>query len=138
VSIDSNKALVRRYYDEVLSAGKIEVLAELLAPSFASHGADGRTFGAEEYRAAVVASRTAFPDLRVTIEDQIAEGDKVVTRWTARGMHEAAYFGLPATHRLIVVSAIHIHRIADGKLAEHWEQIDVAGVLRQMGFLTYF
>jgi steroid delta-isomerase-like uncharacterized protein len=127
--------LVRRYYDEVLNAGKVEVLGGLLKPSFVSHGADGRTFRIEEYRTAVVASRTAFPDLRVTIEDQIAEGDKVVTRWTARGTHEASYFGLPATHRAIVVSAIHIHRIADGKLAEHWEQIDLAGLLRQMGLL---
>jgi steroid delta-isomerase-like uncharacterized protein len=131
--LDRNKSLVRRYYDEVLSQGDLDVLTELLHSDFVSHGAGGLTFGADKYRAAVIASRLAFPDLRVTVEDQVAEGDKVVTRWTARGTHSAPYFGLPASHRPIVVSAIHIHRVANGKLLEHWEHIDALGVLQQMG-----
>ena len=128
-------ALVRRYYDEVLTGGRIEVLDELLAPGFFSHGGGGASADAAGYRAAVAATQTAFPDLAVRVEDQLADGDRVATRWTAEATHQGAYGGLEPTGRRVTVSAIHIHRVEGDRFAELWEEIDLLGLLRQLGAL---
>jgi len=129
------RALVRRYYDEVLGGRRAEVLDELLAPGFVGHGAGGASADPADYRAAVAATHAAFPDLHIRIEDQLADGDRVATRWTAEGTHRGAYGGLPPTGRRISVSAIHIHRVEGDRLAELWEEIDLLGLLRQLGAL---
>jgi predicted ester cyclase len=85
VDLAESKALVRRYYDEVLTGGDRQLLARLLDPSFVSHVSGGPDAGAEFYIAAVDATHAAFPDLVVTVHDQVAEDDKVVTRWSATG-----------------------------------------------------
>ena len=135
MSTDANKALVRRYYDEVLNRGDLAVVDELLAPEFVSHAPSGATFGLEQYRQTIAMSRGAFPDLHVVVEAQLAEADRVVTRWTARGTHTGAFMGLPPSGRQVSVSAIHIHRIAGRRVVEHWEQIDALGLLQQLGAL---
>jgi steroid delta-isomerase-like uncharacterized protein len=83
----------------------------------------------------VLASRRAFPDLAVTVLDQVAEGDMVATRWRARGTHRGPFAGVPATGRPVTITAIHLHRVAGGRLAEHWEAIDLLPLLRQLGAL---
>src|SRR4030095_10568481 len=95
----ANKALVTRYYDEVLNQRDLAVLEDLLAPTFASWLADGTRLGRAEYRDAVVASHQALPDLVVEVLDQVAEGDKVATRWRAAGTHRGPFAGIPATRR---------------------------------------
>jgi steroid delta-isomerase-like uncharacterized protein len=77
--------------------------------------------------------RAAFPDQRVTIEDMIAEGDKVVTRYTSRGTHKGDFMGIPATGKEVVVTGIVISRIAQGKIAEDWEELDTLGFMVQLG-----
>ena len=131
----ANKALVTRYYDEVLNQRNLAALDDLLAPDFASWLSDGTRLGRAEYRDAVLASHEAFPDLVVEVLDQLAEGDKVATRWRAAGTHRGPFAGIPATGRPVTITAMHLHRVADGKLTEHWEEIDVLRLLRQLGVL---
>jgi steroid delta-isomerase-like uncharacterized protein len=78
---------------------------------------------------------SAFPDLQLTVEDILAEGDRVVTRWTMRGSHHGEFFGIPATGRQVTVTGMDIWRIADGKAAEHWDSIDNLGMLQQLGVI---
>ena len=140
MDLAESKALVRRYYDEVLTGSDRQLLARLLDPSFVSHvsgGPDaGPDAGAEAYAAAVDATHAAFPDLVVTVHDQVAEDDKVVTRWSATGTHAGDFAGVPATGRPVAVSGIHIHRVRGGRLIEHWEELNLLGVLRQIGVLS--
>jgi steroid delta-isomerase-like uncharacterized protein len=131
----ANKALVTRYYDEVLNQRNLAALDDLLAPNFASWLPDGTRLGPAEYRDAVLASHQAFPDLVVEVLDQLAEGDKVATRWCASGTHQGPFAGISATGRLVRITAMHLHRVVDGKLTEHWEEIDLLRLMRQLGVL---
>jgi steroid delta-isomerase-like uncharacterized protein len=131
----TNKTLVSRYYDEVLTQRNLALLDDLLAPDFASWLPDGTRLGRDQYRDAVLASHQAFPDLVVEVLDQLAEGDKVATRWRATGTHRGPFAGIPATGRPVRITAIHLHRVVDGKLTEHWEEIDLLRLMRQLGVL---
>jgi steroid delta-isomerase-like uncharacterized protein len=133
VRLEVNVALVRRYYEEVLSGRDDSLLGELLDPGFLSHGPGGVTVGVDGYAKAVAATHAAFADLTVSIHDQIAEGDEVVTRWSATGTQTGPYVGVPPSNRVVTVSGIHIHRVHGGRLVEHWEEVDALGALRQMG-----
>ena len=133
---EENKALVRRYYQEVLAGRNRDLLARLLDSSFVSHVPGGPAAGAGAYTAAVDATHAAFPDLVVTVHDQVAEEDKVVTRWSATGTHAGDFAGVPATGRRVTVTGIHIHRVRRGRLIEHWEELDLLGLLRQLGVLS--
>jgi steroid delta-isomerase-like uncharacterized protein len=132
VELERNKALVRRYYDEVLTGRNRELLDQLLDASFVSHVSGGPDVTVDTYIAAVEATLAAFADLAVKIDDQIAESDKVATRWQARGTHTGTFAGVAGTGRLITVTGIHVHRIAGGRLVEHWEELNLLGALRQM------
>ncbi len=88
--------------------------------------------GIEQFYGAL---RAAFPDLRITIEDQVAEGDRVVTRWTARGTHTGAFQGIPPTGKQGRMTGIDIDRIADGKVVECWVNSDDLGLLQQLGVI---
>jgi steroid delta-isomerase-like uncharacterized protein len=132
----TNKALVRRYYDTILNGRNLAAIDEFLAPTFVSYGPSGQGVDRTAHVQALTVSHTALPDLHLTIEDQIAEDDKVVTRWTARGSHRGTFFfGLPPTGKPVTATAIHIHRLAAGKIVEQWEQFDIFGVLQQIGAL---
>jgi len=126
------KGLVRSYYEEVLTQQRIDRLDKLLDPRFRSYGSSGASSNREEYRAAVAATLAAFPDLTVMVEEQVAERDLVATRWTATGTHHGALFGIEPTRRTVRVSAMHMHRIKGGQLIEHWEVIDLHGLLAQL------
>ena len=136
MELEENKALVRRYYQEVLTGHDRDLLARLLDPSLVSHVCGGPDARAGAYAAAVDATHAAFPDLVVTVHDQVAEEDKVATRWSATGTHAGDFAGVPATGRLVTVSGIHIHRVRHGRLIEHWEELNLLGVLRQLGVLS--
>lgn len=126
----SNKALVRRYYEEVLSQGQLQVFDDLADSSFVSYLPDGKGIGSEIYNQTIAGTLAAITDLNVTIEDQIAEDDKVVTRWKATGTPQVEFAGIKPTGKPITVTAIHIHRVQNGKLVEHWEAINLHAVKR--------
>jgi steroid delta-isomerase-like uncharacterized protein len=132
---EENKAISRRVVEEVFNKGRLAAADELVAPDFIGHdpalpqplrGPDGLRAQAEGYR-------SAFPDMRITIEDEIAEGDRVVTRWMARGTHEAELFGIPATGKQATVTGITIDRIVGGRIVETWNNWDTFGLLQQLG-----
>lgn len=136
MGLEENKTLVRRYYQEVLTGRNRNLLTRLLDPGFVSHNPGGPDAGADAYAAAVDATHAAFPGLVVTVHDQVAEDDRVVTRWSATGTHAGDFAGVPATGRQVTVSGIHIHRVRHGLLTEHWEELNLLGLLRQLGALS--
>jgi steroid delta-isomerase-like uncharacterized protein len=133
-ALDENKQLYLRLADEVLTNKNLAVVDELIASDFTEHvGGQARRVGVEGFKAARLRRNAAFPDWEVTVEDIIAEGDKVVARATGRGTHLGEYMGIPPTGKRIKVSWIAIYRVANGKLAEHWQHIDELGLRQQLG-----
>jgi steroid delta-isomerase-like uncharacterized protein len=131
-----NVAVVRRYFEEVLGGGRLDRLNELVAPDYVDHTArPGRAPGAAGVRAVVELFHMAFPDLVVTVEDTIAEQDRVATRFTLRGTQRGPFAGLPPTGRHVVITGIAISRVADGRITEQWDQADMLGLLQQLGAL---
>ena len=129
-----NKQVVRRFVDEYQSAGDERAFAELLHPDVLDHSRPpGIAPGAEGVRQQFDAFRAAFPDFRATIHDQIAEGDKVVTRKVFRGTHQGELMGIAPTGRAVEIEVIDIVRIKDGRIVEHWNVVDRLGLLEQLG-----
>jgi steroid delta-isomerase-like uncharacterized protein len=131
-----NKATVRRFLEEAFGQGKTEVVDEVLDPDFVCHDPNSETGeirGADTVKGEVGYFHNAFPDFRWTVEDQVAEGDKVTTRYTLSGTHEGEFFGVPASGRRVEVSGINIDRFEGGKLVEEWASYDLLGAMRQMG-----
>jgi steroid delta-isomerase-like uncharacterized protein len=124
----NNKSLVRRYYEEVLNQRQLQVFNELADRDFVSYLPDDHSIGLEVYKQAIAGTLAAIPDLRVTIEDQIAADDKVVTRWKVAGTPRVEFAGIKPNGKPITLTAIHIHRVQNGKLREHWEAINLHAV----------
>ena len=124
----NNKSLVRRYYEEVLNRRQLQVFDDLADPGFVSYLADEDSIGLEVYKQAIAGTLAVIPDLKVTIGDQIAEGDKVVTRWKATGTPQVEFAGIKPDGKPITITAIHIHRVQNEKLREHWEAINLHAV----------
>ena len=128
------KALIRRVFEEVWSQGKLDVIDEIIATDFVKHiSGSPDIHGPEGEKQFATIFRTAFPDLQFTIEDQIAQGDKVVTRWTATGTHKGEFMGIPPTGIQVTFTGITINRIAGGYNAETWTSWDALGMLQQLG-----
>ena len=134
MSVTDIKLLVRRFVEEAQSRGNLDILEEALASDFVNHSAPpGVPPTREGTRQLFAAMRSAFPDLTATIHDQIAEGDKVVTRKTLTGIHRGPFFGIPPTGRRVSFGVIDIVRVVDGRIVEHWNEVDQLGLLRQLG-----
>jgi steroid delta-isomerase-like uncharacterized protein len=129
-----NKHVVRRFVEEYQSAGDERSFAELLHPHVVDRSRPpGVAAGAEGVRQQFDAFRAAFPDFKATIHDQIAEGDKVVTRKVFHGTHQGELMGIPPTGREVEIEVIDIVRIEDGRIVEHWNVVDRLGLLQQLG-----
>ena len=136
MSVEENKALVRRFYEEI-DRGNLEAMDELVAEDYVDHSPPpfpGLGSGRAGLKRAFEIFWEATPGYH-QIEDQIAEGDKVVTRLTAHGTHEGDLPGIPRTDSKLEMTATVIHRIADGKLVEKWSDKDVLGFLQQLGVI---
>ncbi len=136
MSAEENKAMVHRVM-ETYSKGQeasMALLEELYAPDYIYHGPGA--FGDADLAATkqmLHAFFTAFPEQRVTVEDLIAEGDKVVSRYTFRATHRGEFMGIPATGKAVTVSGIMISRFADGKWVEDWDSPDALSLMQQLG-----
>ena len=138
MSTDENKAIARRLYEEGFNAHNPDVFDELFAADFGQHVASTLpgTWGDREAAKQTFATIFgAFPDWQVTVEDMIAEGDKVVGRYTAQGTQRGEFMGIPATGKPITTTVIDIFRIANGKIAEHWVESDTLGMMQQLGVI---
>jgi len=130
-----NKTIIRRLYAEVWNERKLEVVDELLSASHALNDpiVSGSQVGPELYKRRVAELTTGFPDLCFTVEDMIAEGEKVVACWTISGTHKGEYTGIPGTGKKIFLEGITIHHIKKGKILDSYARWDVLGLMQQLG-----
>lgn len=133
---EHNKALVRRLIEEGFNKGNERVIEELVAPNFATREESMRTVGVEGFKEMVAAFRTAFPDARMTIEDVIAEGNKVITWAYFTGTHRGPLEGIPPTGKQVKVKDVDLFRIENGKIVESSTTFDRLGMLKQLGIIS--
>lgn len=136
MSVEENKAVVRRFFEEFVSKGNLAVADEVVGPDVdhVTHGAPpGTPLGPEGAKKRLPIFRNAFPDFRITIEDMVAEKDKVATRLTFRGTHKGEFQGIPSTNRPVTFSWYLIDRIAGGKIVERLGLFDRMGLMQQIG-----
>ena len=133
---EENKAVVRKFVEEVQTKGNLDAIEELLSADFKDNSpGPGVPPTREGIRMFFTAMRSGLPDMKATIHEQIAEGDKVVTRKTLTGTHQGVLMGVPPTGKTINLEVIDIVRVANGKLVEHWHQVDAMGVMQQLGMI---
>ena len=131
------KAVVRRQVEEIFVRGDLDVADEIIATDYVGHdpALPEPTRGPEGVKQAATGYRTAFPDLTMTIEQQVAEGDTVVTRWTGRGTHEGELFGIAPTGKQVTVTGISVTRVVAGKMVEDHTNWDTFGMMQQLGVI---
>jgi steroid delta-isomerase-like uncharacterized protein len=134
MSTEENKAAVRRVCEDVINTGNLSVVDATLAPTYVYH-APGMSdiHGPGGYKELVSTFRTAFPDIEITIEDLVAEGDRVVHRWRLSGTHRGDLMGIPPTGKKVDVTGMVISRFAGGQVVEDWEIFNQMGLLQQLG-----
>jgi len=125
MSKESNKVLARRIVEEMWNTQNLQVVDEVYAPEFGGGHAAAKQF--------VSANLAAFPDLEISIQDQIAENDLVVTRYVMRATHQGEFASIPPTGKPFSITGIEMHRFADSKLVELWNIVDLLGMLQQLG-----
>jgi steroid delta-isomerase-like uncharacterized protein len=139
VSVEENKELVRRFYEKVWNLGETDFAFEVFADDYVRHdfrktdalpGPAGQKKIADDFRA-------AFPDLEMTVDFMIGEGDFVAGRWTATGTHTGSWGGVEPTGRRVKFSAVNLYRFEDGKVAEIWNHRDDLGLMEQLGVPIY-
>ena len=136
MSIEENKAKTRQVVEEFWNQGNMALFDKIWATNFVNHDPfHPHVSDREGYKQWVIIVRTAFPDFKITIEDMIAEGDKVVVRWTFRGTQKGELPGIPPTGKQVTQMGININRIADGKVVESWRSADDFGLLQQLGVI---
>lgn len=136
MSIEANKTVARRHYEELWQKGDLGVADEIYAPDAVGHCRDlpDQTGYPGSEKAEVEQSNAAFPDTKVAIDFQLAEGDLVATRWRFEGTHTGPGYG-PPTGRHVAVTGVHVHRIADGKIVEIWAHGDNLTFMKLLGLI---
>ena len=132
--LDKNKDFIEVYTEDYWNKHNIDAFEKYFTDDFIIHFAEGDMNG-EQYKGLCQAYFAAFPDLHITTNDLLAEGDKVVKVWTANSTNKGDFMGIPATGNPIVVKGIEVFRIADGKIAELWASMDNLGMLQQLGVI---
>ena len=137
MSAEESKAIMRRFWD-AWEQGNVDLLDELLAPEYINHtlAAPDLPPGPEGVKEVVSMFHSAMPDLRVVIEDMIAEGEKVATRYALEGTHRGHLFGAAPTGKRLSIKSITLERVSDGKIKEHWRNTDEVGMMRQLGVMA--
>ena len=135
MSTTNNKRLAQRVWDEVWHHGDLDRIDDLFASNFVRHDPGRDLHGPAQNRQFIEEIRTAFPDLHFTVEDEIAEVDKVCVRYRFDGTHAGAFRGIPSTKKSMTYSGILIYRILNNKIVEQWTEFDLLGFLKQLGAL---
>jgi steroid delta-isomerase-like uncharacterized protein len=130
-----NKHIAQRFMEECWNHGKMDSIRELMASGCTFHDPvfPGLTSGADNMKRHIEMCRSGFPDLKVTVDDTIAERNEVVHHWTIRGTHKAPFLGMPATNRKATVSGTTINRIEGGKIVEQWSDWNLMSLMEQLG-----
>ncbi len=132
MSVEGNKAIIRQFV-EAFNKKDIATAVELLAADVVVHTPNAEVEGRKGWQEFVTGFLSAFPDLHLTVEDTIAEGDKAVMRWSERGTHKGQFAGIAPTGKVVTLSGVDIYRLAGGKIAEAWIWSDTLGLLQQIG-----
>jgi steroid delta-isomerase-like uncharacterized protein len=135
MSATDNQRLADQVWEEIWHRGELGRMNDLFSPDFVRHDPGRELRGPELNRQFIEGLRAAFPDVRYTVLDQIAKDDKVVVRYRFQGTHRGVFQGMPPTQKQVTYSGILIYRIEDGKIAEQWTEMDLLGLLRQLGAL---
>ena len=136
MATEENRAVIRRFLEEVFNQRKLAAIDQYMAADYVDHVLPpGVPPTREGFKQFIGAFLEAFPDFRYTVEDLIAEGDRVVARLTAQGTQQGAFNGVPPTGKRATWSEMHIGRVANQQLAEHWGEIDNLGMLQQLGVI---
>jgi steroid delta-isomerase-like uncharacterized protein len=130
------KTLARRWFDDLFSRGDLDAANEILSADFIDHLPREEERGLEELKHYVTIYRSAFPDIQDTVEEVVAEGDKVVVRWTSRGTHQGEFMGVAPTGRQVTFTGMRLFRIAENKMVESWVNIDERGLQEQLGIAS--
>jgi predicted ester cyclase len=133
MSTEENKAIIRRYLEEAWDRGNLTIIDELMSPDYARYLSGQPPLNRESQKQRIASFRQGLPDVRLTLEDLVAEGDRVVFRITLRGTQQGALMGVPPTGKSVTIGAIDIARLEGGKIVEHWGQMDTYGLLQQLG-----
>jgi steroid delta-isomerase-like uncharacterized protein len=134
MSLEANKDLIRAYVETIFNQRQVDRAEELVAPDYVDHAAlPGQAPGLEGAKRKWAMYLAGLPDLQVTIEELVAEDDKVAVRRSYAGTHQGELLGIPATGKQVRLGGISIFRLAGGKIAEHWEQLDRLALLQQLG-----
>ena len=133
-NVEKNKAFIQTFNEDFWNKHNIEAFEKYFSADFISHYPDV-DMNAEQVKGLCQAYFSAFPDLHITMDDMIAEGDRVVKVWTANCTSKGDFMGIPATGKPIVVKGIEVFRIVDGKIAENWVSMDNLGMLQQLGVI---
>jgi steroid delta-isomerase-like uncharacterized protein len=136
MSTEENKMLVRRFLEKVVNTGDLTAIGSFIAPNIHDHNSGSQPLGREVYSQHILAVRTTYPDFQVTVDDLIAEADKVVSRVTAHGTHLGRWWGVAPTGKQVTMTGINIDRIVDGKIVEHWGEADTVSALLQIGAIA--
>jgi steroid delta-isomerase-like uncharacterized protein len=138
MSSETNKAVCRRMLDQLYNQHRPDLIPEFFTPDFVYHaGRPSRELpiGIEGFRERVTMALAAFPDIQITVDDEIAEGNRVVCRWTVTGTHQGAFGDIPPTGKAATRAGVAIYRLVDGKIAENWLFADDLDFMRQLGVL---
>jgi steroid delta-isomerase-like uncharacterized protein len=138
MSIEENKAIIRRFFEVGPSKGDLVAANELLSPNFSLHTPLPSAPSVQGMIDTITTCRAAFEHLNVKVEDMVAEGDKVTARFVANGNHKGSFMNLPPTGRPITMTGIEIFRIENGKIAELWAEANLLGLMQQLGILPPF
>ena len=129
-----NKTTAERWFNEVVNEGKVDVIDELIADDFVDHDPfPGTSADVKGLKDGIEMIRSAFPDVQMSIDEAIAEGDALAIRSTTRGTHDGEFMGMPATGKKVEVAGYDIVHFEDGKVTEHWGVIDTGAMLEQLG-----
>ena len=136
MSTEENKAVLQRFFEEIFNQGNLSVADEIVAVDYVNNNpAPGEQSGREGLKAFAGYLRSAFPDIHFLLEDQVAEGDKVVTRWTVTGTQRGEFAGIPATGKAVSFGATNIHRVGNGRIQEGRLSWDALGMMQQLGVI---
>ncbi len=138
MSTEDNKALIRRFFELGPSSGDMNAANALLSPNFALHTPLPSAPGIQGINDVITACRAAFEHLNVTVDDMVAEGDRVAARFTARGIHNGSFMGLPPTGKPVIMTGIEIFRVENGRIAELWGEANLMGLMQQLGIMPSF
>ena len=133
MSVDDNKALYRRMIDQVWNQGNVGVADEAYGPGAGSPSMPYMAAGPEGIKQIAIMFRTGFPDLQITVEDLVGEGDRLAARLTERGTHTGEWMGIPPTGKPVEFTQITIMTFTDGKIDQSWFELNMAGIMQQLG-----